>query len=167
MDWTHFHLMANHLPVLGLAFGLLILGWGILRRSDDVLNIGLMILVLSAGAAVPVYLTGESAEETVENLPGISEAVIERHEDSALYSLIATIAAGSAALGTLVFSRVKQPVGRRFIFVPMLFSFVALALIVWTANLGGQIRHTEIRSGTQTEASAGESHRGEHGDNDQ
>ena len=72
MDWTHFHLMMNHVPVLGSIFGFVLLAWGMLRGSTEIKKVALTILVLTALFAIPVYLTGEPAEETVEALPGVS-----------------------------------------------------------------------------------------------
>ena len=146
MDAAHIHLMLNHIPVLGLTMGFVVLGWGAFRSSDDVKKVGLMMLVITALAAIPVYLTGEPAEEIVERLPGVSEQIIEQHEGSALTSLILAIVTGGAAFLSLI--------ARRFLSDRLaaagLFATLALALIgggamAYTANLGGQIRHTEIR----------------------
>jgi uncharacterized membrane protein len=149
MDSTHLHLMLNHFPVLGIMIGFLILLWGVLRGFEEVKTVGLVVLVLTAIAAIPVYLTGEPAEEIVENLPGVSEQIIELHEDSALFSLILAIATGVLAFAGLIFKRFSSANVARFsMYAVLLLSFISGTLMARTAYLGGQIRHTEIRQST-------------------
>lgn len=56
-----------------------------------------------------MYFTGEPTEEGVEQLPGISKAMIERHEDVALLSTVALVVFGLLALGALIRLR-RKPV---------------------------------------------------------
>ena len=150
MDLTHLHLMLNHLPVVGVIFGFLILAWGILRGYEEVKTVGLIVLVVTALAAVPVYLTGEPAEETVEHMAGVSEQVIELHEDSAVLSLVLAIATGVFALAVLIIKRFSSAGFARFsMFAVLILSLVTGAFMTRTANLGGEIRHTEIRQTAQ------------------
>ena len=157
MDLTHLHLILNHFPVLGIMFGFLILLWGVLRGNEEVKTVGLVFLVLTALAAVPVYLTGEPAEEIVENLPGVSEQIIELHEDSALLSLILAIATGVLAFAGLILKRFSSANIARFsMFAVLVLSFVTGVFMGRTANLGGEIRHTEIRQSAQNSNPAAE-----------
>jgi uncharacterized membrane protein len=168
MDLTHLHLMLNHLPVFGVMIGFLILAWGMLRGFEEVKKIGLVVLVLTAVVAVPVYLTGEPAEETVEHLPGVTEQIIEAHEDSALLSLIPAIATGFLALAGLFLNRFSSTgVARAAMFTILLLSFVTGGLMARTANLGGQIRHTEIRQAAQNNNPASETKKVEKNETDE
>ena len=167
MDLTHLHLILNHLPVVGVIFGFLILLWGVLRGYEEVKNVGLLVLVFTAAAAVPVYLTGEPAEEAVENLPGVAEQLIELHEDSALISLILAIVTGALALAALLSKRFSIAALARFSTIAvLLLSFVTGAFMARTANLGGQIRHTEIRQGAPNENPATTTKPGKKDDDD-
>lgn len=167
MDLTHLHLMLNHLPVLGTTFGFLILAWGVLRGYEEVKTVGLIILIFTAVAAVPVYLTGEPAEEVVEDLPGVSEQLIELHEDSALTSFVLAIASGVLALAVLTIRRIfSNATARILIFAVLLLSFVTGVFMARTANLGGQIRHSEIRQTTQNNDPATETKMTERGGDD-
>jgi hypothetical protein len=146
MDLTYLHLILNHIPVIGIIIGFLIVAWAALRGYDHVKNTGLVVLVLTALVAIPVYLTGEPAEEVVEHLPGVSEQIIELHEDAALYSLILAIVSGAIALLALIAKRfMAAKIGLVAVYACLLVSFIAAASMAYTANLGGQIRHTEIR----------------------
>lgn len=146
MDLAHLHLILNHVPVIGLVIGFFVLAWGVLRKYDDVGNIGLVTLFVTSLVAIPVYLTGEPAEDIVENLPGVSEQVIELHEDAAMYSLVLCIVVGVLALVALAARRfMSDAIAMIATFAVLVFTLLAGASIAYTANLGGQVRHTEIR----------------------
>lgn len=44
MNWVHLHLALNHVPVLGALFGALLLGVGLVRRSDELQRVSLWAL---------------------------------------------------------------------------------------------------------------------------
>ncbi len=54
-------------------------------------------MVFLALVTVPVYLSGEPAEEIVEDLAGVPHAFIEEHEEIAKVTLIATEVIGALA----------------------------------------------------------------------
>ncbi len=139
MDLLHLHLLLNHVPVIGLVAALLVLLWGVIRRSAEVMNVGLVIVVVAGLAAGGTFLTGEPAEERVEGLPGVAKPVIETHEDAATIALIVTAIAAVLALVALVMPR--KPLGAVTVIV---IGAVAFGLMARAANLGGQIRHTEL-----------------------
>tara|TARA_R110002049_G_scaffold307994_2_gene510514 strand:+ start:188 stop:706 length:519 start_codon:yes stop_codon:yes gene_type:complete len=154
MTLTHLHLVLNHLPVLGTAFGLGLLAFGIWRQSTELKKTALGIFVLVALMAVPVYLTGEPAEEGVEGLPGVSETIIEQHEEAAGVAFASIGALGVIALIGLLMLRHGKPVPAWFAGLMVIASLTVSGLMAWTANIGGQIRHTEIRTGAVTSAPA-------------
>lgn len=147
MNGPHWHLILNHIPVLGTAFGLGLLLFALWRKSDELKKAAFGTLVLIALLAVPAYLTGEPAEGGVKGLAGVVKSDIEHHEEAATIAFVGVLVLGVGALaGCIVFRRGKT--------IPGWFSslIVAAALIVsglmaWTANLGGQVRHSEIRGG--------------------
>ncbi len=152
MDAAHLHLLLNHIPVIGTAAGLFLLAWGLWRNSDELKRVSLAIFMISAVVAIPTYLTGESAEELVEHLSGVSESLIERHEDAAVVSIVALEALGLAAAVTLaLFQRAHRAVNVMLV-ASLALAVVTGALMARTANLGGQIRHTEIRPFTSSPA---------------
>ena len=155
MDLAHLHLMMNHVPVMGVLFAFLVALIGGIARSKIAVRVGLIMLVLSGLIAVPVYLTGESAEELVEGLPGVSEALIDRHESAAAISIALVGVSSVLALLTLAFSGAsKQLVPGAFFIATMLVTLLSGASVINTANLGGQIRHTEIRAANGTTPAA-------------
>lgn len=150
MNEPHIHLLLAHVPIVGVVFGILVLGYAWYARKTETSHVGMAIFVISGLAAVIVYLTGEVAEEAVEHLPGISEAIIERHEDVAIFALYATAILGLTSLLGILFTRNRE-VPRWLNGSILILAFVVFAILGYTANLGGQINHPEIRSDAQTE----------------
>ena len=145
MNWPHVHLMLNHVPVLGTVFGLALLVWGFWRRDLALQRAALVTFVLSALIALPVYFTGEPAEDVVERLAGVTDGAIEAHEEAALVSLIAVATLGVLGLAGLLLgrSRFNATIVRGALGV----AIVTAGLMAWTANLGGRIRHSELTAG--------------------
>ncbi len=149
MDWAHIHLMISHFPVIGIVFGILLLSLAIIRKSKELKLVSFGIFIIIALVALAVYLTGEPAEEIVEKLPGVAESIIEQHEDMAFISLIAIEILGViAAIGLFISLRSKSVSGW-IVTALLVLSIVSGGLIGQIANLGGQIRHSEIRKDFQ------------------
>ena len=107
----------------------------------------MLVNFLAGLLAVPVYLSGNAAEENVEDLPGVSHDVLEEHEDAGLFGLIAGIAAGLLGAVGLVLSRGTRTVARWVGISTLVIALWASAVFVRVAYLGGMIRHSEIRPG--------------------
>lgn len=165
MNTAHLHLIITHLPIMGVLSGILVLLYAIARRSAEVKIAAYGLFVVSALGAGIAYLTGEGAEETVENLPGVLESLIERHEESALWALIAMIVLGVAALAAIFWASGT----RLFSNAVLVLAVVSFFLIARTGYLGGQIRHTEIRDAAALQPSgndAGDTGTGKGGEKD-
>ena len=143
MSSIHLHLLLNHVPVVGMAFVLLILGVALWRQNDGMGRLGLAVMVGLSVITTAVFLTGEPTEEAVEGVVGVSESMIHPHEEAAEASLIATSIVGVLALVALGVYR-RRTVPRWVTGAALAAALVASTMLGWTANLGGQIRHTEI-----------------------
>jgi len=147
MNWAHLHLALNHVPVIGLPLVLLLLAWAIVRRSAELLKASLGLIILLAVVTGVVQLTGEPAEELVEGLPGVVESMVEAHEDSALLGTIGVVVIGVIALLGLWRLATGRMLPRWYSPATLMAGIMVAGLMVWIANLGGQIRHSEIRPG--------------------
>jgi uncharacterized membrane protein len=152
MNAAHLHLMLNHLPLVGTAFGLALLARGQWKKSDELKRVSLGLLVLVTVLAVPAYLTGEPAEEIVEKMPGVEHSMVEQHEEAAQVAFIAQIVLGVGALGGLLFFRRGRTIPNWFAGAILVIALVVSGLMARTANLGGEVRHPEIRSGASPAA---------------
>ncbi len=144
MNAAHLHLMINHIPVLGTVFGLLLLAFALGRKSEDLKKAALATFVTVALVAVVTYLTGEPAQEKVKQVPGITEAFFEKHEDVAGAAMAGSVAVGVVALVGLVWFHGARPMKPWFGALLLTGALVVSGLMAYTAYLGGQIRHTEM-----------------------
>jgi len=151
MNWAHVHLIINHIPVIGIGLLILLFIVAIVRKNKGLITVALAFIILISLATIPVYLTGEPAEEVVEDMPGISEELIEEHEEQAEIAFILVEVAGGLALITLIARRYSDNLGQRLVILTLLVLIVSGGLIGWTANLGGKIHHEEIRSGKDSQ----------------
>lgn len=166
MTATHLHLLLNHAPVFGSVVGLVLLAMAAWRKSEELKKTAFGFFVAVALLAIPVYLTGEPAEETVKTLPGVSNAVVEQHEEAAIAAFTGVILMGVAGLAGLTASRGGRIAPRWFVSTMLGASLIVVTLVGWTAHLGGQVRHSEIRSAASASAdgSLEGSARGKHDD---
>ncbi len=147
MEPVHLHLALSHAPLFLVAVAALAFGLAIFWNRETLTRFGLILVILSALVAVPIFLTGEPAEERAEGLPGVSEAAIERHEEAAGVALaLVGVLGGIAVIGLLVL-RGRQvpraaPIGAAGL------ALVGVLAMGYVASLGGHIRHTEIAGDT-------------------
>jgi len=141
------HLAVNHLPVFATLLAAATLGLAAVTRRGGTRNLGLGLLVFAAASTLPAYFSGEGAEKIVENRPGVTEVLIERHEEAANRALAVTLAAGLLAAAALCAVRLQREQAIRMLFAAaLLCSLASTGLMGQVAHLGGQIRHDEIRS---------------------
>ncbi len=160
MDATHLHLLLNHFPIIGTVLGAGVMAYGYLTSSDQVKKSALWTWFLMALVAIPVFLTGEPAEESIEGIAGVSEGLIEEHEEAATVAIWLMEALGLLSLVTLVLGKTKESLSKPLVLVSTLLGLVVFGAMARTGYLGGQIRHSEIRSGAAA-AGAGGEHGGE------
>jgi len=143
MNPAHLHLLLNHVAILGSLFSLLIFISGRLMSENVLVRTALIGFVFSALISIPVFLTGEPAEELVEDLPGITHEIIHSHEEAAEFSIWMIEILGVISLISFFISDKFK----RFIYLLiLLFGFISVASLVYTGMEGGKIRHSEIRS---------------------
>jgi uncharacterized membrane protein len=157
MNLAHLHLLLNHFPIVGTVIGLGLFLLSLVRKNDDLKRASLGVFCLIALLAIPVYQSGRAAEDIVEDSPGVSEVLIETHQDAALLAMVFMEITGAFAwLGLWQFRRMSRA-GRWNSPAVLLFSVITVALMANAATLGGEIRHEEIRASQEvaaTEAAA-------------
>lgn len=147
MSIVHLHLWLNHVPVVGSIIGIALLGYALVRRNSEISKLSLALFAVLGVVAIAVFLTGEPAEEVVERLPGFSQSITESHEELARLSTIALVGFGVLGLAALAYFR-RRLLPRWVAAAGLAISLTIGGMLAATANLGGQIRHSEIRSGT-------------------
>ena len=154
MSFTHLHLLLNHFPVIGSFIGIALLLVALFRKNSELAKVSLGLFVALGAISVMVFFTGEPAEDAIKNLPGFSESLTEKHEDAALAATIALSTVGAFALGVLAWFR-KREIPRWLTVGTLLLSLLSGTLMGYTALLGGQVRHTELRTTSGSATSQG------------
>jgi uncharacterized membrane protein len=153
MNGAHLHLILNHVPVIGLGLSMVVLATGMLRRSDEIVRAGALLLVLIALITIPVYLTGEPAEDVLHDMAAVNDDLIHAHEDVAVWAMILIEVLGAGALVGLAFFRREDALPGWFAPSLLALALVSMALVGWTSYLGGEIMHPEARPGFDVQAS--------------
>jgi hypothetical protein len=166
MNSVQMHLALTHVPVILSLTGLAMLILTLLVKNPTLTKTSYIIIAIAGIAALPVFFSGEGAEEAVEHIPGMSEGIIEKHETVAKLAMISIAAAGVLALGALFSSRWLS-LSRALRFLVLALAITSGGLMFQTARLGGQIRHTEITKGIavqNTNETTGENEKQDHDD---
>jgi len=146
MDATHFHLVLSHFPIVGTFVGMGILAYGQFFKNIEIQKVALATFILMAILTIPIFLTGEEAEETVEHVAGISEQLIENHEELAEKSVWLMGFLGVLSLLNLFTIIKKYSFAKSITIVSVITSVLTFGFFAQVGNLGGQIRHSEIRT---------------------
>jgi len=146
VNLAHLHLVMNHVPTVGAvaALGLLLLAF--LRRSDHLKHVALEAVFVIALVTLPVYVTGVAAYREIRELPEISQLAVLMHQDAALFGFMLVEFAGFLAwIALWRWRRHGQP-GPGLVPAVMILMVLSLGVMGRAANLGGEIRHPEIRA---------------------
>ena len=157
MNQIHVHLLITHLPIFGSILGAVVLIHGLWTKSNHTKIAAYIVFIISAIGAGIAYLTGEAAEETVEDIQGVAKKMIEEHEEFAIVALVSLIILGLASIIALFLTLRKPLLTKTIPWVILFISIISFALVVWTGYLGGQIRHTEVNPDTAIQVQSGES----------
>ena len=147
MNDAQLHLILNHYPILGTLFGVILVAYGFFSKNKSILHTGLVTLFLAALFAIPTYLTGEGAEEIVEEL-GVDHDVIHEHEEAAELAIWLMAGLGLLSAATFFLSlraSMNNSTIRILYIVTLVAGLAVFGYMTRVGGLGGQIRHTEVR----------------------
>ena len=158
MNGAHLHLLLNHLPILGSLFGFVLLLVALVSRQPLLVRAGLITLLLAAALAIPANLTGEEAEEVVEDYPGVTHALIHAHEEAAELALWVLVGTGALALVSLLLLARNHARAALLTRLTLAGALVSFGLMARAGNLGGQIMHPETRADAVSASLEGDDH---------
>jgi uncharacterized membrane protein len=146
MNPAHLHLLLNHFPTIGFGIGLGLFLVSLVVKSNDLRQASLIVFVGIALLSIPTYLSGNAAHFVIKDQPEVSESLIATHQDAALLALGFMEITGLLAWFELWRSRhIKHPI-RWNLAAVLVLSVVTFGLMAKAANIGGEIRHPEIRA---------------------
>lgn len=144
MNGAYAHLVINHIPVVGFPLCFLLLTIGLIRQSRDIIQAGLLGIVLMAVLTAPVFLTGSPAAQVARGLEGVTHELIHEHAEAGEAAGVAGGVVGVIALVGWWFSRRPQGAPVWLLALVLLGVLMVSAGMAKTAHLGGLIRHPEI-----------------------
>jgi uncharacterized membrane protein len=146
VNYAHLHLLLNHFPIIGSIIGLGLFLVSFVGKNQDLRRASYITFAGIALITIPAFISGFGAQQMI-NGPGVSDALIRRHESSALLSMWFMVITGALALvGLWQAQRSGQP-PRGNVAAVLLFSVLSVILIARTSNTGGDIRHPEDVTG--------------------
>ncbi len=144
MNYAELHLLLNHFPIIGTIVGLGLFLVSFVGKNDDLRRGSYIVFVAIALISIPTFLSGFGAQLMIKG-PGVSDALLQRHQGAALLSLWFMEATGALALAGLWQSqRISHP-ARWNVSAVLLFSLLTAGLMARTGSTGGDIRHPEDR----------------------
>lgn len=140
MNSVHLHLVLNHLPVMSVLFGTVLLLYGSSRKNITVLNIAFTTLAFAGMFAMLAYVTGLWANGAMD-LEGARKIRANAHELAGELSAYATVLLGMTTYPVHLLHKEQKHSAKQWTLLMIFFAFVVLALMVWAAWSGGKIEH--------------------------
>ena len=149
MDLTHIHLLLNHFPTIGMIIGGGLFLLALIMNSDDLKHASLVVILGIALISIPTYMAGNGAQNAIKALPGVSKSLMGAHEGAALVAMAFMEVLGAFAwLGLWQFRRLAR-IPNWNLTVILLLTVATFGLMARASNIGGEIRHAEIRAAGQ------------------
>jgi len=142
MNPAQLHLALNHFPIIGLLLVLMIFAYGLSTKSEAIQRISLIAMIFVALITVPVFFSGEPAEEIIEETTSVSDDIIHEHEEAAELAFIIMEIFGVIAVAGLFLMR-KNKLSSTLKYVILISGIIIFILFVNVGRLGGKIMHPE------------------------
>jgi len=141
MTASHWHVIINHLPIIGTSICTLFLLMGLILKNDQIKLISIGSIIVMTVFGFIAHKTGENAEHSIQQTHEMHEA-IEAHEEAAQPGFIMHNIAGILSLITLVLYK-KKKIFNALAIVLMILCLLTVSSLGYAGYLGGKIRHEE------------------------
>lgn len=143
MNLSHLHLLLNHFPIIGTAIGVGLFLVALVGKSDDLKRASLAVFFGLALITLPAYMSGNGAQMEITGREGVSDDLINAHQEAALMGFIFLEITGVVAwLGLWQYRRRTRPAAWNIPAVLVL-SILSFGLMARAGNTGGEVRHPE------------------------
>ena len=107
------HLLLNHVPLIGLVFGLVFFVVGLKRASEPALQAGLRILLSMGIAVVPVVGSGLVSATVLADANWLDTEALSNHQLAGIFTLVVLMGLGTLCGVALVASTTRNGRARR------------------------------------------------------
>jgi hypothetical protein len=150
------HLFLNHVPMVGLIFGLVFMTIGISKAWLQAMRAGLQIFVAIGVLAIPVGVSGLVSAKLLATEPWLDASAVGTHQLAGILTVIVLVALAGLA-SVVLFALGTTPTPSRAMMKAMTgLAMIGLIAALWTAYLGGGLRHSELHGMTSPTRSSTE-----------
>ena len=146
MNAAHIHLLLNHFPTVGFSIGLGLFLVGLVAKRNQLQRVSLVIFFLTAALTITTYVSGSDAQEALKETPDMPMSLISAHETAALLAFTFMQVTGFFSWLALWMWRGGLGVAKWNLAVVLILAIVSFGLMAKAANIGGEIRHSEIQT---------------------
>jgi len=151
MSDAQIHLAFVHFPIAGIIFAVAILLIAVWKRHSFLKLVAYCFFIVAGLSSVPVFLSGEGAEEIVEGKPLVTDAIIHTHEEAAELAFYLLVALTILSVAAFILEKRGAQFSRVASFIVLIFGMTTSGFVLQAAHLGGMIRHDELRSSTEAD----------------
>ena len=146
INGAYLHLVVNHIPVVGFPICFLVLLAGRLRKSRELLQVGLVGVVLIALLTGIAWKSGGAAAHVLTHYPGVTvtKEQIHPHAEAGEDGAVMAGVLGALAILSGWFVRRSEDAPKALVGFMILGTFAISLWMGYVAHLGGLIRHPEI-----------------------
>ncbi len=146
MNGAHLHLLVNHVSLFCIFIGVAALIFSMIRKSSDLRILAVTLFVIAGIFGWIAMETGEQAEDILKTLDTSVKIFIEPHEQAAEWAFRSSILIALLAIATEWSARKKQKWFKPLQWILLVAAIHGSTVFATTSYLGGDIRHSEIRS---------------------
>jgi uncharacterized membrane protein len=150
MTAAHLHLLLNHFPTVAFSIGIGLFVAALFGKNHSLQRVSLVILFLTAALTITTYVSGNDAQQELIESPDLSAALVSAHESAALVAFLFMQLTGFFAwLGLWLWRRAGRLAAWNAAVV-LILAVISFGLMARAANMGGDIRHSEIHASTES-----------------
>ena len=138
------HLVLNHVPLVGLMFGLVFFVAGWRRSSEAALRAGLRIFVSMGVLVVLVAGSGLVTANLLAEAAWLNPDALAVHQQIGILTLVVLVALAGLSGAMLLVSRTTPGFRAWAIKTVLVLALAGIGASIWAAYLGGALRHTEL-----------------------
>jgi hypothetical protein len=144
----YLHVLLNHVPLTGLIVASLGLLLSLVIRSASAQVCALVLVLVCAASAWPVYVTGKGAYRHIRRIADEAGMdYLDEHLDRADHFTIVYLPAALSALAGLIIPRFRRTARLPLAWATLGCAVAAIAAGLYISEAGGKVRHPEFRTG--------------------
>ncbi|MBI4501097.1 MAG: hypothetical protein HY700_08050 [Gemmatimonadetes bacterium] len=144
MSWPYLHLVTNHFPIILAVTGTIAALAALVLRHRTIWIYAVATLSFAGLASAPAFLSGNQAEEVMEDRPGIGKQALDSHEEAgeaALWVMLAMSGVAAAAWWRILREERRGPSPAWIRPIVLVAALAGTGVVSYTAFLGGKIVH--------------------------